>query len=160
MIQAIRVQGIPEVCIALHIYVRLVIIPFYFRYFKTTWVKYKVFGSDLWFFVRFFLFLTVIHLSIINFGSLQLHRASMLMTWSLTIISFAVIFIDLDGWASPYPHEIFGIVTTIICFIQPIIAMFRPNISSPKRKYFNLAHISCGTMAFGLAGSSYFLTIT
>lgn len=24
----------------------------FFRYFKTTWVKYKVFGSDLWFFVR------------------------------------------------------------------------------------------------------------
>lgn len=76
---------------------------------------------------------------------------AMLMTWSLTIISFAVIFIDLDGWAQPYPHEIFGIIATIICFIQPIIAMFRPNVSSPKRKYFNLAHISFGSIAFGLA---------
>lgn len=77
----------------------------------------------------------------------------MLITWSLTIISFAVIFVDLDGWAKPYPHEIFGIIATILCFIQPIIAMFRPNVSSPKRKYFNLTHISLGSIAFGLASN-------
>lgn len=81
----------------------------------------------------------------------QLHRMTMIITWCLTIISFAVIFIDLDGWTNPYPHEIFGIIGTIICFIQPIIAMFRPNVSSPKRKYFNLTHIFCGFVAYGLA---------
>lgn len=76
---------------------------------------------------------------------------AMLITWSFTIISFAVIFIDLDGLNQPYPHEIFGIIATILCFIQPIIAMFRPNVSSPKRKYFNIAHAFGGTAAFGLA---------
>ncbi|KAJ6636407.1 putative ferric-chelate reductase 1 like, partial [Pseudolycoriella hygida] len=108
------------------------------RYFKTTWVKYKVFGSELWFF---------------------LHRMAMITTWCLTIISFAVIFVDLDGWAQPYPHEIFGIIATIICFVQPIIAMFRPNISSPKRKYFNLAHIFCGSVTYGLAIIAMFFAV-
>ncbi|XP_037036556.1 putative ferric-chelate reductase 1 homolog [Bradysia coprophila] len=108
------------------------------RYFKTTWVKHKVFGSDLWFF---------------------LHRMLMIITWCLTIISFAVIFIDLDGWANPYPHEIFGIIATVICFLQPIIAMFRPNVSSPKRKYFNLTHIFCGFLAYGLAIIAMFFAV-
>ncbi len=81
----------------------------------------------------------------------QLHRMAMIITWCLTIISFAVIFIDLDGWTDPYPHEIFGMIATIICFVQPIIAMFRPNVSSPKRKYFTIVHLTCGSIVYGLA---------
>lgn len=100
---------------------------------------------------KFFIFQGFAFLNIFFLFLNQLHRIAMITTWCLTIISFAVIFVDLDGWAQFYPHEIFGIIATILCFIQPIIAMFRPNVSSPKRKYFNLTHIFCGSITYGLA---------
>lgn len=75
----------------------------------------------------------------------------MLLTWTLTMIGFIVIFVDLDGWIEVRAHKVMGIITTIICFCMPIVAMFRPNVSSPRRKYFNWAHAFFGTAVYFLA---------
>lgn len=46
----------------------------------------------------------------------------MVLTWLLTISAFIIILVEVGGWANTgdNPHAIIGIVTVILCFLQPI----------------------------------------
>lgn len=46
----------------------------------------------------------------------------MVLTWLLTVVGFILIVVEVGGWSTTgdNPHAITGIVTVILCFIQPI----------------------------------------
>jgi hypothetical protein len=52
----------------------------------------------------------------------QYHRILMVATWLLTVCGFVLILVEVGGWAGTgdNPHAITGIVTIVLCFIQPI----------------------------------------
>lgn len=76
----------------------------------------------------------------------------MASTWALTMTAFVLIFVELKAWsAANNPHAILGLITTIICFVQPIGAFFRPHPGTPKRPIFNWGHWLAGNVAHILA---------
>lgn len=76
----------------------------------------------------------------------------MVLTWALTLAGFVIIFVEIDGWsAEQNPHAILGTITTILCFLQPIGALFRPAPNSKNRPIFNWCHWLGGNMAHILA---------
>lgn len=83
----------------------------------------------------------------------------MILTWALTIAAFVLIFVELGDWsAEDNPHAILGTITTILCFLQPFGALFRPAPSSSKRPIFNWLHWLIGNVAHILA-SEFFLNV-
>lgn len=112
------------------------------RYFKQTWVGSSLCGKDQWF---------------------AWHRTFMVLTWSLTIVGFVLIFVELGGWsAEQNPHAILGTVTTVLCFIQPFGALFRPAPTHRNRPIFNWLHWLVGNLAHILAseyiaGNEYYI---
>lgn len=104
------------------------------RYFKQTWTGSQCCKKDVWFVV---------------------HRLMMILTWLLTLAGFFLIFVEL-GWewiGNRAPeniqnyHHILGCVTTGLCFIQPIMALFRPHPGTSKRSLFNWLHWFVGNSA-------------
>lgn len=82
----------------------------------------------------------------------QWHKICMAITWTLTVTSFILIFVDMDGWSQEdNPHAVLGVLTTIICFFQPILAAVRPRPSDVRRKYFNWGHMIGGILSHILA---------
>lgn len=76
----------------------------------------------------------------------------MICTWLLTMAAFILIFVELKGWSSEQnPHAILGTITTILCFIQPIGAAFRPHPGHKYRPLFNWGHWLGGNLAHILA---------
>lgn len=72
----------------------------------------------------------------------------MVLTWCLTMAGFILIFLELKAWsAANNPHAILGTVTTILCFIQPIGAIFRPHPGTKNRPLFNWLHWLVGNAA-------------
>lgn len=71
-----------------------------------------------------------------------------MVTWTLTVIAFILIFVELGGWtsipATQNPHAVIGLITTLLAFIQPFIAYFRPHPDAPKRYLFNWVHWTVG----------------
>ncbi|KAM7341744.1 putative ferric-chelate reductase 1 homolog isoform 2-T2 [Cochliomyia hominivorax] len=109
------------------------------RYFKQTWVGSQLCGKDQWF---------------------AWHRICMVTTWSLTVAAFIIIFVEIDGWSGERnPHAILGTITTVLCFIQPIGALFRPAPSSKNRPFFNWAHWLGGNLAHLLAIVTIFFSV-
>ncbi|XP_066996318.1 putative ferric-chelate reductase 1 homolog [Anabrus simplex] len=99
------------------------------RYFRQTWVGTQFCGKDLWF---------------------AWHRMFMVLTWSLTVVAFILIFVDRQDW-SDGPHAILGVITTFLAFIQPFGAALRPHPDSRKRPIFNWLHWLVGNVAHILA---------
>jgi hypothetical protein len=95
------------------------------RYFKPSWKGKRLYGKDLWF---------------------AGHQICMILTWSLTVVAYILIFVELDGWNFSY-HAVLGTITTIFCFIQPIGAFFRPGPAHQKRPVFNWLHFLGGNVA-------------
>jgi hypothetical protein len=101
------------------------------RYFKQTWTGTQCCKKDVWFVI---------------------HRMMMVITWLLTMAGFVLIFAEL-GWKwtaisiSENPHPLLGCVTTGLCFIQPIMALFRPHPGASKRALFNWLHWFVGNSA-------------
>ena len=91
---------------------------FFARYFKQTWTGAQCCSKDMWFVI---------------------HRLMMVLTWLLTLAGFFLIFFEL-GWewignrkeSTGNPHHILGCVTTGLCFIQPFMALLRPDPDSRK----------------------------
>jgi len=112
------------------------------RYFRQTWVGKTIMGKDLWF---------------------VFHRVLMVITWSLTVASFVIIFVELDGWTSvpvyKNPHAVIGCFATGLTFIQPFMASLRPDPDSPKRFIFNWTHWLVGNIAHTLATTCIFLAV-
>lgn len=83
----------------------------------------------------------------------------MVLTWALTIAAVVLIFIELGGWSSEdNPHAILGMITAIVCFLQPIGALFRPAPTSSKRPIFNWLHWLGGNVAHICASEFYELS--
>ncbi|KAG6443425.1 putative ferric-chelate reductase 1 homolog [Manduca sexta] len=109
------------------------------RYFKQTWAGKQLGGKDIWF---------------------AYHRILMVGTWSLTMVGFILILAEVRGWTGgDNPHAITGIVTVILCFIQPIGAYFRPHPGTKNRSIFNWAHWFVGNAAHILGIVSIFLAV-
>ncbi|XP_025833870.1 putative ferric-chelate reductase 1 homolog [Agrilus planipennis] len=101
------------------------------RYYRKTWVGRTLWGKDIWF---------------------SWHRNLMVITWALTVVAFILIFIELKAWSTESnPHAILGIFVTILCFVQPIGAYFRPHPGTAKRPIFNWLHWGGGNAAHILA---------
>lgn len=101
------------------------------RFLKTLNLSQELFGKALWFVV---------------------HVIAMSLTWLLTIAGVAVIWIDVGTWKSSV-HSILGIVTAVLCFIQPLAAFFRPAPDDDARPIFNFMHSSVGKLAHFLSGN-------
>jgi len=71
----------------------------------------------------------------------------MVLTWSMTIAAFVIIFVELGTWSSQTIHASVGLATTILCFIQPFMAAMRPHPGAPRRALFNWAHWFVGNVA-------------
>uniref|UniRef100_A0A1L8E3J5 Putative reeler domain protein n=1 Tax=Nyssomyia neivai TaxID=330878 RepID=A0A1L8E3J5_9DIPT len=109
------------------------------RYFKQTWVGSQMCDKDMWF---------------------AWHRVLMVSTWILTMAGFIIIFVEVKGWSQAQnPHAILGLVTTILCFIQPIGAFFRPHPGSKNRPFFNWGHWLGGNAAHILAIVTIFFAV-
>ncbi|EFX80429.1 hypothetical protein DAPPUDRAFT_304120 [Daphnia pulex] len=112
------------------------------RYYKLTWVGQQIMGKDLWF---------------------VYHTILMMVTWTLTMIAFILIFSELGGWTSipakQNPHAVIGLITTLLAFIQPIMAYFRPHPDGPRRYIFNWAHWLVGKAAHVLGVVCIFLAV-
>ncbi|XP_046651670.1 putative ferric-chelate reductase 1 homolog [Daphnia pulicaria] len=112
------------------------------RYMKKTWVGKKFMKKDLWF---------------------VCHQGLMVLAWTLTVIGFIIIFIDVDGWVSESvsenPHPLIGCITTVLAFIQPFMALMRPMPNAPNRYIFNWAHMLVGYSAHILAITCIFLAV-
>ncbi|XP_046610894.1 putative ferric-chelate reductase 1 homolog [Neodiprion virginianus] len=96
------------------------------RYYRQTWVNSQLCGKDQWF---------------------TWHRFFMILTWSLTIAAFVIIFVELEAWSTATLHASFGLATTILCFVQPFMAALRPHPGTPRRTIFNWGHWFVGNAA-------------
>ncbi|XP_053677551.1 putative ferric-chelate reductase 1 homolog [Anopheles nili] len=109
------------------------------RYFRQTWVGSQMCGKDQWF---------------------AWHRFLMVLTWALTVAGVVVIFIEIGGWSQVRnPHAILGVVTTVLCFLQPLGAFFRPHPGSSKRPIFNWLHWLGGNLAHVIAIVAIFFAV-
>ncbi|KAJ2944971.1 hypothetical protein O0L34_g1868 [Tuta absoluta] len=110
------------------------------RYFRQTWVGKTLGGKDIWF---------------------AYHRILMVGTWLLTVAGFILILVEVGGWSTTgdNPHAITGIVTVILCFIQPIGAYFRPHPGTKQRPVFNWLHWLAGNAAHILGIATIFLAV-
>ncbi|CAD5111915.1 DgyrCDS1176 [Dimorphilus gyrociliatus] len=99
------------------------------RYFKLCWNKYQLFNEKIWF---------------------QIHRMCMITVVLCTITAFIVIFVEVKGFSQgskPIIHAIIGIIVTVLCVLNPIMAVFRPPPKHPKRPIFNWLHFLAGQIA-------------
>lgn len=101
------------------------------RFLKKFNLRQEIFGKAIWFVV---------------------HQVSMSLTWLLTIAGVAIIWIDVGTWKTS-THSVLGIIATVLCFIQPLTAFFRPAPDDEARPIFNFMHGSVGKLAHFLAGN-------
>ncbi|XP_076331986.1 putative ferric-chelate reductase 1 homolog [Tachypleus tridentatus] len=108
------------------------------RYYKQVWQAKTLCMVKIWF---------------------AIHRFLMLLSLSLMIVGFVLIFVHVEGWSqvAPNPHPILGCVTTGLALIQPIMALFRPKPDASKRPIFNWLHWFVGNAAKVLAVLTVFL---
>jgi len=79
-----------------------------------------------------------------------------------TVIGFILIFVHANGYSQmpdlpDKAHPILGIITTILCVLNPLIALCRCNEKSDKRPIFNWIHWFVGTCATVLATPTMFI---
>jgi Eukaryotic cytochrome b561 len=99
------------------------------RYLKTICNGKKLFGKDIWFIV---------------------HLLAMSLTWLLTIAAVVIIWVDV-GERRTSTHSVLGIIATVLCFNQSLVAFFRPGPNDPARPIFNFMHGSVVKLAHFLA---------
>lgn len=77
----------------------------------------------------------------------------MLVVWLLTVAGSVLIVVEVGGWVSgaSTTHALLGSLTTLLCFIQPFMALFRPHPGTSKRPLFNWCHWLVGNAAHILA---------
>uniref|UniRef100_A0A0C9QEG1 CG8399_2 protein n=1 Tax=Fopius arisanus TaxID=64838 RepID=A0A0C9QEG1_9HYME len=108
------------------------------RYYKQTWLRSSLCGKDQWF---------------------AWHRFFMILTWSMTIAGFVVIFVEIGTWSSATVHAALGVATTVLAFIQPFMAAMRPHPGTPRRPLFNWAHWFVGNAAHICAVVALFFAV-
>ena len=100
------------------------------KFMRKLWAGKQLFGKDIWFIV---------------------HQFVMSLAWVLTIAAVIIIIVDVRAWRTSV-HSVVGIITTVLCFVQPFMAIFRPAPESEARPVFNFIHGSIGKLAHLLAG--------
>lgn len=100
------------------------------RFGKKLFSGRQMFGKDIWFVI---------------------HQFCMSVTWILVISAVIIIWIDVGEWRTS-THSVLGIISAVLCFIQPISAFFRPAPNDDARPIFNFMHGSVGKLAQLLAG--------
>lgn len=106
------------------------------RYYKFIFPTVRLCGLQFWFIV---------------------HRPFMLLAVVVSLVSLVIILFDKNWqWVQVtstfnFVHSILGISTIGLAFIQPILAIFRPDKDAPKRPIFNWVHRSIGVLTFILA---------
>ena len=79
------------------------------------------------------------------------------MAWTLTLISVILMFAEKGveplskDSVKLNAHSAVGMAVTVLAFIQPFMAFFRPHPGTPRRRIFNVAHLSVGMSAILLA---------
>ncbi|XP_053396447.1 putative ferric-chelate reductase 1 [Mercenaria mercenaria] len=115
------------------------------RYNKDMLPEEKLFGTKVWF---------------------QVHRTAMVVACVFVVIGFIPIFVEIRGYSqivseeskeSVKAHPVLGIVVTVLCFLNPIMALFRPGGDHKFRWIFNWAHLGVGAAAQILAIVTIFL---
>ncbi|XP_074646083.1 putative ferric-chelate reductase 1 homolog [Tubulanus polymorphus] len=86
----------------------------------------------------------------------QLHRISMVVVLVFTILGFILIFVaeggfEMDSELPNAAHPILGIIVTVLCIANPIMALFRPDPTHEKRPIFNWSHRIVGGLSYLLA---------
>uniref|UniRef100_A0A336MQF6 CSON005420 protein n=1 Tax=Culicoides sonorensis TaxID=179676 RepID=A0A336MQF6_CULSO len=108
------------------------------RYFKKTWMIWRIYNYDVWFVI---------------------HVACMGLVWILTIIGFIIIVIDVQTITSSI-HSIIGIIVVLVTFAQPIaVGVVRPEKGSELYKKYYLGHFIAGTLLQVFAVVCIFLSI-
>lgn len=106
---------------------------FFARYMKETWKKQKFMGKDIWY---------------------PVHVGHMFLTVCLTLIAFIIIASDKGfhpftaAGIKENPHPVFGIITIVTCFMNPVMAAIRPHPTANLRWVFNWAHWLVGNVAW------------
>ncbi|XP_008544958.1 putative ferric-chelate reductase 1 homolog [Microplitis demolitor] len=108
------------------------------RYYKQTWLRSPICGKDQWF---------------------AWHRFFMILTWSMTIAAFVIIFVELGTWSTETLHASLGLATTVLAFVQPFMAALRPHPGTPRRPLFNWAHWFIGNAAHICAVIALFFAV-
>ncbi|XP_070194191.1 putative ferric-chelate reductase 1 [Littorina saxatilis] len=83
----------------------------------------------------------------------QVHRALMMLVVLLTACGIIVIFVEVGGYSEagdktdmfPLLHPVLGLVVTGLSVLNPILAVFRPAPTAPRRPIFNWVHRCVGT---------------
>lgn len=89
------------------------------RYYKTALNKLLL-GSQLWF---------------------QVHRTAALLTCFITLVSFVIIFVQVDGFTQgAVTHAIIGIIVVSATLLQILGGVLRPNPKHKNRTVFNWIH--------------------
>ncbi|KAL4235511.1 DOMON domain-containing protein frrs1L [Mactra antiquata] len=109
------------------------------RYYKNVWGDKTFLDLKIWF---------------------QIHRGCMISAVLLDVIAFIIIFIEVKGY-SEIPsipgkeylqsHPVLGIIVTLLCLANPIMALFRPGGDHKRRPIFNWAHWGVGMSAYILS---------
>ncbi|BFY99947.1 hypothetical protein BsWGS_02987 [Bradybaena similaris] len=90
----------------------------------------------------------------------HIHRMFMGTTTLLTLTAFIVILIEAKGYSyipdvpgKTYRliHPPLGLVVVVLAMVNPLMALFRPDLKSPSRKVFNWGHWGCGMLAWLLS---------
>ncbi|XP_060559513.1 putative ferric-chelate reductase 1 [Ruditapes philippinarum] len=91
----------------------------------------------------------------------QVHRGAMVLAVLFVVIGFIPIFVEVQGYSqiieSGTAHPVLGILVTVLCFLNPIMALFRPDGDHKFRWIFNWAHLGVGVIAQVLAVVTVFL---
>ncbi|ELT98132.1 hypothetical protein CAPTEDRAFT_207798 [Capitella teleta] len=111
------------------------------KYYKPMWPNDKLCGERVWFAV---------------------HRGCLLTTLVCTVLGFILIFIHRRAYSTmpelpDKAHPPLGITVTILCILNPLLAMCRPNPESKWRPVFNWIHWFFGLVAMVLATPTLFI---
>ncbi|XP_071846071.1 uncharacterized protein [Apostichopus japonicus] len=89
-----------------------------------------------------------------------IHRSCMTLALVVCEIAFIIIIIAVGGFSTissgsqngvRTSHAIFGIIVTILAFVNVVMAIFRPHPGEPRRNLYNWAHWAVGTSAHLMA---------
>lgn len=112
------------------------------RYCKQAWPGKTLLDKQIWF---------------------RIHQPCMLATFVLTSIGFILVFVAVKRYSklvSPTDgHPPCGIIVMILCFINPIMAFFRPEPTAERRPIFNWLHFIVGELAHIFAVITLFLAM-
>ncbi|XP_076307162.1 putative ferric-chelate reductase 1 homolog isoform X5 [Tachypleus tridentatus] len=90
------------------------------------------------------------------------HQFLMLLSLSLVIAGFVLIFLHVEGWSQvdPNPHPITGCVATGLALLQPVMALFLPKPDAKNRSIYNWLHWFVGNTSKILAVLTIFLAVS